>query len=418
MSEKTALEQLQETITDLATQVAGLNAMKQKQEEIEAELATYKEAAQKGFPISASSTGETEDGKYFAGFELARQGKKLVDKYEARGGYVMDEAKREEVAKCLLLFVKGGLLQDPFAVREYKQTYGMSKTPIGDAGNVFPVPDILETEILAYAREKSVLLQDATIVDMTSVKQSWPIETAGATVAWGNTTSETEPTIDEIELDAEELSAYAAVRNHQLADARSDIVSWLLVNMATACGLEIDNQGFNGVAVGGTDPFDGLFSAGAATAGVQSVTMGAGERFADINDDYFSQMIAKLDGLRKQGAKFYMNGAVLHYVRMIKDSNGMPIFMPGNVATGVPSTIFGYPYIEATKCPSTDSATKPVCVFGNPKQLFIGRRLDSTALITDPYGLFTTNRTRFKIYQRWAIKVALPAGFVKLVTGS
>ena len=253
---------------------------------------------------------------------------------------------------------------------------------------------------------------------MTSVKQSWPIETAGSTVAWGNTTSETEPTIDEIELDAEELSAYAAVRNHQMADSRSDIVSWLLVNMATACGLEIDNQGFNGVAVGGTDPFDGLFSAGAATAGVQSVTMGAGERFADVNDDYFSQMIAKLDGLRKQGAKFYMNGAVIHYVRMIKDSNGMPIFMPGNVATGVPSTIFGYPYAEAVKCPSTDGASKPVTIFGNPKQLFIGRRLDSTALIVDPYGLFTTNRTRFKIYQRWAIKVALPAGFVKLVTGS
>lgn len=413
MPELDAVTQLQGVIDEIAAKVSGLNGMKEKQEELEEKIRKYEEMQAKGFPIP--STVETEDS--YCGFSLAHQGKRLVDKFENPGGYHMTPERKNEVAKILLLFVKGGIQSDPFASREYREKYRQKTGEvIGDSGNVFPVPDILETEILAYAREKSVLLRDATVIDMTSIKQSWPIETAQSAVGWGNTTAQSNPDIDEIELDAEELSAYSAVRNHQLADARSDIVSWLLVNMATACGLEIDNQGFNGRKSGGSDPFDGITSVNESA--VLSVTMGAGERFADINDDYFSQMIAKLDGLRKQGAGFYMNGAVMHYVRQIKDGVGNPIFMPGNISTGQPSTIYGYPNTECVKMNSTDSSGKCAAIFGNMKQLFIGRRLDSTALIVDPYGLFTTNRTRFKIYQRWAVKVALPAGFVKLLLGS
>lgn len=408
MPELDTVKELQGVIDDLATKIAGLNGLKEKQEEMEEKIRKYEEMQAKAFPIPGNQ--EVVDDSY-CGFSLAHQGKRLVNKFETPGGYHMDPAKKDEVAKILLLFVKAGIQQDPFAAREYKSKYTM-KTVIGDGGNVFPVPDILETEILAYAREKSVLLQDATVVEMTSIKQSWPIETGQSTVGWGNTTSESEPTIDEVELDAEELSAYAAVRNHQLADARSDIVSWLLINMATACGMAIDTAGFMGDVTNG-DPFDGLYH-----EAHHSVTMGAGERFADVNDDYFSQMIAKLDGVLKAGSKFYMHGSVLHYVRQIKDGVGHPIFMPGNITQGQPATIYGYPLTEAVKSGSTDSASKPVALFGNPKSLFIGRRLDSTALIVDPYGLFTTNRTRFKIYQRWAIKVALHESFVKLVTGS
>lgn len=377
MAETDNVKELQGVIDEIATKVAGLNGLKEKQEELEAKIAAYDEAVAKGFPLPIE--GKDSDGNdLYCGFSMAHQGKKLVDKFENPGGYHMSPERKQEIAKVLLLFVKGGIQMDPFAAREYKDKYRMKTGEvIGDSGNVFPVPDILETEILAYAREKSILLRDATVIDMTSIKQSWPIETGNSAVGWGNTTAQSNPDIDEIELDAEELSAYSAVRNHQLADARSDIVSWLLINLATACGLEIDNQGFNGRKAGGSDPFDGICSVNESS--VQSVTMGAGERFVDINDDYLSQMIAKLDGLRKQGAQFYMNGAVMHFIRQIKDGVGNPIFMPGNIATGQPSTIYGYPNSEAVKMNSTDSASKVAAIFGNMKQLFIGRRLDSTA---------------------------------------
>jgi HK97 family phage major capsid protein len=417
-----AITKLTAAVETLAAEVTGIGSLKEKVETMEAKIAAYTEAVEKGFPLPNSPVTEAHAEKFYQGFELAVQGKTLIEKFERERknvGPMGDPVAREEIAKCLLLFVKGGLLQDPFAAQEYRKLYPVSilKTPVGDGGNVFPVPDILEAAILMYARNDSVVLQDATVVDMISSKQSWPRETAGVTVGWGNTTAESEPTIDEVELDAEELSAYAAVRNHQLADARSDIVSWILGAMANACALEIDEQAFNGDGAGlpGGDPFSGLFTTGTSC---ESVVMGAGERFADINDDYLSQMIVKLDGVRKVGAKWYMNGALQHYMRMLKDTQGMPIFFPGNIAAGMPATIMGYPQVEAVKCPSTDGGSKPAIVFGNMKHLYVGRRLNSTALMVDPYGLFTTNRTRYKIYQRWAIEAALPKGFCILKTGA
>ena len=402
--------ELQGVINEIATKVEGLNGMKEKQEEIAAKIAAFEESQKRGFQLPGPS--EETDG-VFCGFSLAHQGKALINKYENPRGYHMTPEAKNEVAKVLLLFVKGGLMADPFAVREYKDKYRM-KTPLGDSGNVFPVPEILETEILHYAYEKSLLLRDATVVDMISTNVKWPIETSLAAVAWGNTTGESEPAIDEVDLLCEELSAYSAVRNHQLADARSDIVGWLLINMATAVGMEIDRVGFTGTTQGQADPFMGICN----ETGVLTIPMGAGERFVDLNDDYFSQAIAALVGLRKQGAQWYMSGAVQHFVRQIKDSVGSPIFMPENIVAQMPGTIYGYPMNEAIKMNATDGANKVAAIFGNPKQFYIGRRLDSTALIVDPYGLFTTNRTRFKIYQRWAMKTALPAGFVKIVTGA
>jgi len=297
-----------------------------------------------------------------------------------------------------------------------EKMYGsVDKTVVGDSGNVFPIPDIVESEILWFAREASIALREARIVEMTSAKQSWPRETASASVSWGNTTSESEPTVDEVELDATELSCWAGVRNSHLADSRSDIVAWLTANLGEAAGLELDDKMFEGL---GTDsPFicSGILSAACGN----SVTMASGSTaFSQLSSTNLSEMIAALDGVRKAGAKFYMNGAVIHYIRDLKDTNGRPIFMDGHIGTGVPPAIFGYPYGESIKMVSTSAANTAFLAFGNLKNFLVGRRLQSGVLDVDPYGLWTTNRTRFKIYQRWALEMALPAGFVRLLTAA
>ena len=81
-------------------------------------------------------------------------------------------------------------------------------------------------------------------------------------------------------------------------------------------------------------------------------------------------------------------------------------------------TIFGYPYQEVIKMPGTTGANTAFIAFGNMQNFALGRRLGASALKVDPYGLFTTNRIRFKIYQRWALGMGLPDGFVRLLTHS
>jgi HK97 family phage major capsid protein len=139
--------------------------------------------------------------------------------------------------------------------------------------------------------------------------------------------------------------------------------------------------------------------------------------FSAITADDLSLMIAKLDGLKKQGARFWMHGQILHYIRNLKDSNDRPIFIE-TVGAPMSGTIWGYPYSEVIKMPSTSGANTAFVAFGNLRYFSVGRRLDTTTLQVDPYGLWTTNRTRFKLYQRWGMKIGLANGFVRLLTSA
>lgn len=325
----------------------------------------------------------------------------------------IDEPTRQEMAKFYCLFIKAAIQQDPRAYQKFRELYKGSTTDIGDSGNVFPIPDIVDSEILTYARESSVILQQARIWDMTSEKQSFPAETASSTTYWGNTTVEAAPTIGEVELDADELSAYAAVRNTTLADSRSDIVSWLTESFAEAIGQALDTAAFVGDGEGLYGGVSGLLSAKCG----YSVTMYGSTSFSNISVDHLSQMIAAISGLKKMGARFYMHGAILHYVRVLKDSQNRPIFVD-TVGSPVSGTILGFPYTEVISMTSTSAANTAFMVFGNLKHFAVGRRLQAAALQVDPYGLWTTNRTRFKVYNRWALNLALPNAFCRLLTAS
>ena len=389
-----------------------------KVEDMQRKLAAYEDAARRGFPVPIVQPGMSvaEADRVFAPFDLAVQGKQLQDKLR-HPHYQIPEEKRVDVAKFMILFVKAAILNDPTAYAEFRNRYprqNQTKTAIGDSGNTFPIPDIVDAEILAFARQKSTVLQYGRIWPMISDKQSFPAESSTVTLNWGNTTPSSDPSAyPEVELDCEELSAYSTVRNDTLADTRSDIVGWLTELMAEAVGQELDNVAFNGTGASNYAYCSGLLSAACG----YSVSHGSGSTsFSSLTAGKLSEMIAKLDGMRKEGARFFMNGAVLHYVRTLTDTTGSPIFFAGSYGGPVPPTIFGYPYSEVLKMPATSGATTAYIVFGNLVNFCIGRRLDVSTLDVDPWGLWTTNRKRFKIYNRWALIIGLKYGFCRLLT--
>lgn len=399
-------------------------------EKMQAQLAAYEKAQQKGFPIgtteippenhparqgfetiyeqNAKMAGmSVKDAQEFFGeYDLAVQGKMLQDKF-SHPMHVIDEAKRIEMAKYYCLLIRA--CSDPRAMSKMIDTYGRaSKTYIGEAGNTFPLPKPIEAEILAFAREASVILQYARIWPMTSDKMGIPAQSSSVTVSWGQTTPSSDPGATEVELEANELSAYSTVKNTTLADTNSDIVGWINQCMAEAAGQELDNQAFNGTGT----PFQGLLtSSGAGYSVVLS-----GSLISGIAADDLSSMISKLDGLKKRGARFFWHGEIFHYIRTVKDNNNRPIFAdPGGA---VPGTVYGYPYTEVIAMPSTEAANSPFILFGNLNYFAIGRRLDVATLTVNPYLFWTTNRTSFKLYQRWGMKVGLAYGFVRLLTSS
>lgn len=416
--DKDPVEELTQTVKDLALAVGTVADIKAKQEEIEAKMAAYSQVKTKGFPLPKgidNNTSVSDADQIYAGYDLAMQGKRLTDSIAHPKTFISDE-RRMELAKYFTLFIKAGVMRDEKAQQVFRQKYVQKTgtTQIGDSGNTWVLPDIVESEILHFARERSVVLQHARLWPMISDKQSFPQESTGVAVAWGNTTAESDPTTAEFELDAYELSAFSAIRNETLADSRSDIVSWLTELMAEACGLELDNCAFNG---DGTSTYAGCSGLLTAKCGYSVVMASGSTSFANMTFTHLSDMIGKLDGMKKEGAMFMMNGAVLHYIRTLKDDQSRPVFVD-TIGGPMSGTIFGYPYKEVIRMPSTNAANTAFMNFGNLKYFAIGRRLDSAALQLDPYGLWTTNRTRFKIYQRWGLGIALPNGFVRLLTAA
>lgn len=422
-------------LTELSTAIKGLNDRVEQiatgQKEVDSLKDQMRKAMERGFPPPGGTVdGSNTDPKIKFAIEpgtdydsvravigpyaLERQGKRLQDVF-AHPIHQVDEPTRVALAQYWCLVAQCSQLRpNPRALAMFDKIYGNIKTVVGDSGNQFPIPDIVQSEIFAFAREASVILKYGRVWDMTSEKMSFPAESASASLSWGNTTSESEPTVTEVELDAEELSAYAGVRNHTLADSVSDITSWLQENMSEAAGLELDNKAFNGL---GTDsPFicSGILSAACG----YSVVMGAGSTaFSNLTTTFLSEMISKLDGLKKMGAAWYMNGAVIHFVRDLKDNNNRPIFYQ-TVGSPIADQVLGYPLRESIKCPSTSAANTAFIAFGNLQNFAVGRRLGATALDVNPYTLWTTNRTLFKLYQRWALSMALTRGFVRGLTHS
>lgn len=414
------VKELSDLVTGLAKEVGGLAAYKEAAQKANEDMAKLKEAVAKGFPLwtpGAADVVTSDEFEKTYGWKLDKQGQEMVAKLPlyASGALKMTEERRRDMARYYCLVLRAGMGKGSNSIRaydEFQQRFGRIKTAIGDSGNVFPVPDIVESEILAFAREASVILRDGRKVTMTSEFDSFPAETAVSSVGWGNTTANSDPTVAEVQLTAYELSAYTIARNHQLADSTTDIVSWLTAMMGEAKGQELDNSAFNGDGTSTYGYCSGILSADAGF----SVVMGASSTaFSNLTADLLSEMIGKLDGIRKEGAKFYMNGAVFHYVRALKDTNGQLIYVP-NVGGSMSNTIWGFPWSEVIKITSTSGAATPFLAFGNCKYFLVGVRQDSMELMVDPYGLWTQNRTRFKLYGRFGLKIGLGKGFCRLLT--
>jgi len=412
-----AVEELTGLFKDMAS---SLNEVKEVRDDMTEKIKAYQEAQKRGLvlPVAADKGMSASDvDEIFKDYDLKRQGSLLLNRF--KHPYVISDEKREELAKYFLLVVMSGVHGSTRAQSEFFNRYGSNvnrerktgTTGLGASGNnSFPVPDIVEAEILAYARESSVAMQYARMVDMVSEKQSYPVEATGVAVTWGGTTSESSPTATEAELTASELSAFSEVRKTLLADTRSDIVSWLMEMMAESVGLELDNQVFNGTG----SPVSGIMT---ALCGY-SVNMGTGSTaFSQISHSQLSETISKLDGLRKRNARFFMHGSILHYVRLLADDNSRPIFLE-TIGSAIPPQIYGYPYSEVTNMPSTSATATAFIGFGNLQHFMIGRRLDTMTLEvnTQANTPFTTNTVWFKIYNRWALTLALPNGFVRVLT--
>lgn len=334
---------------------------------------------------------------------------------------IADDEKRGKMAKHLLMIVKASL-KDHRAVKDYQDwaEKASNENPIikaamaegtGSTGG-YLVPDEFSDEILAFARLKSVALQDCRIWPMGTDVKRVPAENAKVSVGWkaeASDADQTDPTFNEIVLTAKRLTAFSVASNELLNDSSVDIVSYLTEIFSEAIGQELDNQVFNGTG----DPWSGVLTAAAG----YSVVMTGLANFSSISGDNLADLIDKIPQEAEDGAKYYFHKNILTYIRKLKDTTNQYLFAP--ISGGLPADIWSYPYVRTPKCPAA-SATgtgKAFVSFGNLRHFALGRRLESMTLDLDPYGLFKSYRSQFRIVQRWGGAMGLANAFSRLVTG-
>lgn len=383
---------------------------KEFKEEVDRRLKELEEDVNKIASISiiaGNKDSEEEKAKRWAAFYRAAYGYRYNKSVIGPEGGDRELTPAESRELCDKLFIES--VQG--RIDEKSMKAAMQEDTVTEGGYLVPTPQDLIGEIIRLAEPASVALQDCQRIPMRSLTLPLTTEASTITVTWieeEGEVQESEPTLGRLTLTAKKAGAYATVSNELLADAAADVVNYINLLMGEAIGQELDNQVFNGTGT----PCSGVLTASAGYSVVMDTTS---TNFSEVNGDMLSDMIRNIKPSALAGAKFYYHRLIEHYVRILKDDNGHPIYSP--IGGPQNATIWGMPKALVEKCPSTTGVDTAFVMFGNLKFFALGTRQIATMAI-DPFGLFTTDQSRLRVLSRWGLSILIANAFVRLLTAA
>ena len=234
-----------------------------------------------------------------------------------------------------------------------------------DTSGGYLVPEEMDREIIKRLEEENVFRRLARTIT-TSGEYKINIAADKPTAAWieeGESLVFSDPTFNQISLDAHKLSVAVKVTEELLADNAFDLENYLIDEFGKALGNAEEDAFLNGT---GTNKPHGIFND--ADGGNISVEL---ENTNIKFDDIFS-LVYSLKRPYRKNARFIMNDQTIALLRKIKDNNGAYIWQP-SVQMGEPDRILGYPVLTSAYCNSVE-AGKPCIAFGDFSYYKIGER--------------------------------------------
>lgn len=288
----------------------------------------------------------------------------------------------------------------------------------GGAGG-YAIPRDIDEQIDRTLVALSPIRAIANVVKVGSSNYRKLITTGGAPSGWvGFEASRAEtatPTFTEVVPASGDLYANPAASQHMLDDAMFDVEAWLSNEIAVEFARAEGAAFIKGTGV--NQPLGFLNSPNAATADaarpmgtLQTISTGVAGGFPATNPaDKLVDLIQSLRQPYRQGAVFVMNSATAATIRKFKTADGAFIWQPGLTA-GQPSTLLGYPVIEAEDMPDV-SANSLSVAFGNFKAGYIIAERGETSILRDPYTkkpyvyFYATKRVGGQVVNSEAIKL-------------
>ncbi len=198
------------------------------------------------------------------------------------------------------------------------------------------------------------------------------------------------PTFNEIAPPWGELYANPAASQAMLDDAAFDVEGWLAGEIAHEFAKAEGAAFVNGTGTNQPKGFLTYATSSAADATrafgtLQYLATGAAGAFPSGSpQDVLIDLVQSLKAPYRQGAAFVMNSATLSRIRKFKTADGAFLWQPA-MAEGAPTTLLGYPVIEAADMPDIAGDSLSIA-FGNFGRGYVIAERNETSILRDPYS--------------------------------
>ncbi|VWX51765.1 phage major capsid protein [Novosphingobium sp. 9U] len=267
------------------------------------------------------------------------------------------------------------------------ETKAMSALVPAEGG--YTVPKVIDNAITKLMIDISPLRSVARVVSVSTPDFRIPVSTGGAASAWvGEKAARPEtaaPSLTEIVPAFGELYASPYVTQTILEDSQFDIASYVAGEVANTFAQAEGAAFLNG---DGTNKPRGLLSVTTALTAdaargfgqVQHVTSGAA---ADITALKLIDLVHSLKAGYRSNAVFLMNRDTLGRVRKLQDTTGQFLWQ-ASLQAGVPSTLLGFPVIEAEDMPTVAAGSLSIA-FGDFTRAYVIADRVGTSMLVNPY---------------------------------
>jgi HK97 family phage major capsid protein len=205
------------------------------------------------------------------------------------------------------------------------------------------------------------------------------------------------------EIPAHEYYALVDISEQDLEDSVFDLEAEMQSEFSTQFAKAEGAAFVSGNAVGKPEGF-------MTNSDVSEVNSGNGT--ALLADGLLS-LVHSIKSDYANNATFVFNRSTLSEIRKLKDTAGQYVFQAGmSLVQGVPNTILGYPYVEATDMPNVGANAFPVA-FGDFSRAYMIVDRIALAVLRDPFTQATTGNVRYIARRRVGGQVILPEAIVK-----
>jgi len=293
---------------------------------------------------------------------------------------------------------------------------GKSLSSVDDGGG-YIAPAETESRIDRALCESSPLRSICTVRRIGAGLFRKPVSKSEAASGWAGETEarvETQaPQLELLDFPAGELYAMPAATQALLDDGVADVDQWLADEVRDVFAAQETAAFVNGDGVNKPQGFLNYMQAENGTQSfgqIGTVSTGAAGAFDSTAPvDAILELIYAGRSRYRAGSSFVMNRRTVNDIRKFKDADGNYIWQTANEA-GQPSTLLGYPLIEAEDMPDVSSGNA-FMAFGDFRRGYLIADRQGVRVLRDPYSakpyvlFYTTKRVGGGVQDFDAIKL-------------